>query len=36
MKTQLPISYLTTGQNVPEDIEEATKNRILKLLFSKN
>lgn len=36
MKTQLPVSYLTTGQNVPEDIEEATKKRILKLLFSKN
>jgi len=36
MKTQLPISYLTTGQNVPEDIEEATKNRILKLLFNRN
>ena len=36
MKTQLPISYLTNGQNVPEDIEEATKNRILKLIFSIN
>jgi len=33
MKIELPISYLTTGQNVPEDIEEATKNRILTLLF---
>lgn len=36
MKKQLPISYLTTGQNVPEDIEEASKNRIAKLLFNKN
>lgn len=35
MKTQLPISYLTTGQNVPEDIEEATKNRILKLILGR-
>lgn len=34
MKIQLPVSYLTTGQNVPEDIEEATKNRMLKLLFN--
>jgi len=34
MKIQLPISYLTTGQNVPEDIEEATKNRMVKLLFN--
>ncbi|RPH51306.1 MAG: hypothetical protein EHM85_07195 [Desulfobacteraceae bacterium] len=36
MKKQLPISYLTTGQNVPEDIEEATKSSIYKLLFSNN
>ena len=34
MKIQLPISYLTTGQNVPQDIEEATSNRMLKLLFN--
>lgn len=34
MKIQLPVSYLTTGQNVPEDIEEATSNRMLKLLFN--
>jgi flagellar biosynthesis protein FlhF len=31
---KLPISYITTGQNVPEDIERANKNNILKLLFN--
>ncbi len=36
MKKQLPISYLTTGQNVPDDIEEASKNKIAKLLLNKN
>jgi len=36
MKKQLPISYLTTGQNVPDDIEEASKSRIAKLLFNNN
>jgi len=36
MKKQFPISYLTTGQNVPDDIEQASKNRIAKLLFNKN
>jgi flagellar biosynthesis protein FlhF len=32
----LPISFITTGQNVPEDIEKANKGRILKLLFNNN
>ena len=36
MKMHLPISFITTGQNVPEDIERADKGRILKLLFNKN
>ncbi|HDH86447.1 MAG TPA: protein FlhF [Desulfobacteraceae bacterium] len=36
MKLPLPISYITTGQNVPEDIERANKKRILNLLFNKN
>ncbi|MGB5157853.1 hypothetical protein [Desulfobacterium sp. N47] len=36
MKKQLPVSYLTTGQNVPDDIEHASKNRVAKLLFNKN
>jgi flagellar biosynthesis protein FlhF len=29
---KVPISYLTTGQNVPEDIEEASKERIVNLI----
>jgi flagellar biosynthesis protein FlhF len=33
---QSPISYFTTGQNVPEDIEQADKVKILNLLFNKN
>ena len=36
MKLNLPISYITTGQKVPEDIERADKEKILKLLLSKN
>ena len=36
MKLNLPVSYITNGQNVPEDIEEADKSRILRLLLSKN
>ncbi|MGC9327641.1 MAG: hypothetical protein ACP5I1_08400, partial [Candidatus Hinthialibacter sp.] len=34
-KYKMPISYLTTGQNVPEDIERAQPERIAKLLLSK-
>ncbi len=34
-KFGLPLSYLTTGQNVPEDIEYARADRIAKLLLSK-
>jgi flagellar biosynthesis protein FlhF len=33
-KLKLPISYITTGQNVPEDIERANKKNILKLLLN--
>lgn len=36
MKLPAPISYITTGQNVPEDIEKAEKRRILQLLFNTN
>ena len=36
MKLNLPISYITTGQNVPDDIESADKERILNLLLNKN
>lgn len=35
MKYKIPISYLTTGQNVPEDIECARSERIAKLLLTK-
>ena len=36
MKLNLPISYITNGQKVPEDIERADREKILKLLLSKN
>ena len=36
MKLNLPISYITTGQNVPEDIEMADKESILNLLLNIN
>jgi flagellar biosynthesis protein FlhF len=32
----LPISYLTNGQGIPEDIEPATKARLLELLIGEN
>jgi flagellar biosynthesis protein FlhF len=35
VKYKIPISYLTTGQNVPEDIEIAKPERIAKLLLQK-
>lgn len=35
MKYKIPISYVTTGQNVPEDIECARPERIAKLLLTK-
>ena len=34
MKLNLPISYITTGQNVPEDIEQANKEKILNMIVS--
>lgn len=34
-KYEMPISYLTTGQNVPEDIESARPERVAKLLLTK-
>ncbi len=34
LKVNIPISYLTTGQNVPEDIERANKKTILKQLLN--
>ena len=36
MKLHLPISFVTTGQNVPEDIERADKGRIVGLLLNRN
>ncbi|RMF88776.1 MAG: flagellar biosynthesis protein FlhF [Nitrospinota bacterium] len=33
LQAQLPLSYLTTGQRVPEDIEVATPERIVDLLL---
>jgi flagellar biosynthesis protein FlhF len=36
MKLHLPISFITTGQNVPEDIERADKGRIVNLLMNRN
>ena len=35
MKRHLPISYITTGQNVPEDIEKADKEKIFGLIMNK-
>ena len=35
MKVNLPMSYITTGQNVPEDIEKADKEKIVRLILSK-
>ncbi len=34
-KYKIPLSYLTTGQNVPEDIEPARAERIAKMLMTK-
>ena len=35
MKLKLPVSFITTGQNVPEDIEAAGREKILKRVLSK-
>jgi flagellar biosynthesis protein FlhF len=34
VKQSLPVSYITTGQNVPEDIEQAERDKLLKLIVS--
>jgi flagellar biosynthesis protein FlhF len=34
IRFKLPIAYLTTGQKVPEDIEVATKERLVDLLLN--
>jgi flagellar biosynthesis protein FlhF len=34
LRTQLPLSYFTTGQRVPEDIEIATAERVVDLILN--
>jgi len=34
LRTNLPLSYLTTGQRVPEDIEVATRDKVIRLIFN--
>lgn len=34
IRFKLPITYLTTGQNVPEDIEPASRERLIDLLLN--
>ena len=34
IRFKMPISYLTTGQKVPEDIEMATRERLVDLLLN--
>ena len=34
LRSRLPLSYLTTGQRVPEDIEVATQDRVIRLIFN--
>jgi len=33
LRLKLPVSFVTTGQRVPEDIFKATKTGILRLIF---
>jgi len=33
---QIPISYITNGQRIPDDIEPAARELISKMIFSKN
>ena len=34
IRFKLPLTYLTTGQNVPDDIENATRERLIDLLLN--
>lgn len=34
LRTRVPFSYLTTGQRVPEDIEEARREKVIRLIFN--
>jgi flagellar biosynthesis protein FlhF len=35
LDARLPISFLATGQAIPEDLESATKSRLLELLLGR-
>jgi flagellar biosynthesis protein FlhF len=35
-RTAKPISFLATGQQVPEDLQEAAKARVVELLLERN
>ena len=34
LRTRIPFSYFTMGQRVPEDIEIASKEKVIKLIFN--
>ena len=34
LRSRLPLSYFTTGQRVPEDIEVATQDKVIRLIFN--
>ncbi len=34
MRTRIPFSYFTTGQRVPEDLEVAEKEKVIRLIFN--
>ncbi|MBI4384057.1 MAG: flagellar biosynthesis protein FlhF [Nitrospinae bacterium] len=34
LKTRIPFSYFTTGQRVPEDIEVADREKVIRLIFN--
>jgi flagellar biosynthesis protein FlhF len=34
VRHQIPFSYFTTGQNVPEDIEVAAQDKVIRLIFN--
>ncbi len=34
IRFKLPLTYLTTGQNVPDDIENASRDRLIDLLLN--
>jgi flagellar biosynthesis GTPase FlhF len=36
LRLPLPVSYVTTGQSVPEDIEKAEKGKLLNLILNGN